>query len=46
MSRFLVGHLGELHAWEGVLVAVLAIGPFVLLGLTGWVVRRRDSKGR
>ena len=35
-------HLGQLHAWEQVLVALLAFGPFILLGIVVVVVRRRD----
>jgi Na+-translocating ferredoxin:NAD+ oxidoreductase RnfE subunit len=35
-------HMGQLHAWEHVLVAVLAFGPFILLGIVVMVVRRRD----
>ena len=36
-------HLGPLHPVEQVLVLVLAFGPFVLLALTIWVSRRRNS---
>jgi hypothetical protein len=36
-------HLGPLHPVEQVLTLVLAFGPFVLLALTIWIVRRRDS---
>ena len=35
-------HLGQLHAWEQVLVLLLAFGPFILLGIVVVVVRRRD----
>ena len=35
-------HMGELHAWEQVLVLLLAFGPFILLGVVVFVVRRRD----
>lgn len=35
-------HLGELHAWEQVLVVLLAFGPFILLAIVVVVVRRRD----
>lgn len=35
-------HLGQLHAWEQVLVLLLAFGPFLLLGVVVLVVRRRD----
>ena len=34
--------MGELHAWEQVLVLLLAFGPFILLGVVVFVVRRRD----
>ena len=36
-------HLGELHAYEQWLVAVIAFGPFVVLGIVVYVVRRRDG---
>lgn len=35
-------HLGDLHAYEQVLVLLLAFGPFILLGIVVYVVRRRD----
>ena len=35
-------HMGQLHAWEQVLVLLLAFGPFILLGAVVFVVRRRD----
>ena len=38
----IVQHLGQLHAWEQVLVLLLAFGPFILLGVVVVVVRRRD----
>jgi len=34
--------MGQLHAWEQVLVLLLAFGPFILLGIVVFVVRRRD----
>jgi uncharacterized protein YpmS len=34
--------MGQLHAWEQVLVLLLAFGPFILLGVVVFVVRRRD----
>jgi hypothetical protein len=37
-------HLGPLHPVEQALVFVLAFGPFVLLALTIWVSRRRNSR--
>jgi hypothetical protein len=43
VAPFLVAqHLGQLHAWEQVLVLLLAFGPFILLGIVVVVVRRRD----
>jgi len=35
-------HLGALHAYETVLLAVLAFGPFVVLAVVVTVLRRRD----
>jgi hypothetical protein len=35
-------HLGPLHPAEQILTLLLAFGPFVLLGLTIWVTRRRN----
>jgi hypothetical protein len=35
-------HLGALHAYEKVLVAVVAVGPFVVLAVVVSVLRRRD----
>ncbi len=35
-------HLGELHAYEQWLVAVIAFGPFVVLGIVVYVVRARE----
>lgn len=34
-------HLGKLHAYEAWIVYVLAFGPFLLLGVTVWIARRR-----
>jgi hypothetical protein len=36
-------HLGPLHPIEKVLTLVLAFGPFVLLGVTIWITRRRNA---
>ncbi len=36
-------HLGPLHTWETVLTYVLAIAPFVLLGVVIWIRRRQDT---
>ncbi len=35
-------HLGELHAIEKVLVGLIAFGPFVVLAIVVYVVRKRD----
>ena len=37
-------HLGPLHPVEKILTLVLAFGPFLLLALTIWVSRRRNSR--
>ena len=36
-------HLGGLHPLETALVALLAFGPFVALGVVVYLQRRRDS---
>ena len=36
-------HMGALHAYEQVLVLLLAFGPFVVLGIVVWVRRREDA---
>jgi hypothetical protein len=35
-------HLGDLHAFETVLLALLAFGPFVVLVVVVFAIRRRD----
>ena len=35
-------HLGALHPFEQLLVALVAFGPFVVLFVVVYVVRRRD----
>ena len=35
-------HMGDLHAYEQLLVWLLAFGPFVVLFAVVYVVRRRD----
>lgn len=35
-------HLGALHAYEKLLVALIAFGPFVVLAVVVHVVRKRD----
>lgn len=37
-------HLGDLHAYEKLLVAIIAFGPFVALGVVVVVLRRRDRR--
>ena len=37
-------HLGELHRYEKLLVALIAFGPFVVLALVVAVMRRRDDR--
>ena len=39
-------HLGELHAYEQWLVALIAFGPFVVLGIVVYVVRGREPPDR
>lgn len=36
-------HLGSLHPFEQGLVVVLALGPFVVLGIVVWLRRREDG---
>jgi len=38
-------HLGELHAYEKLLVGIIAFGPFVALVVVVAVLRRRDDRG-
>ena len=42
VSALLPLHLGALHPYEQVLVIALAFGPFVILALVVYVIRRRD----
>jgi hypothetical protein len=35
-------HLGALHPYERIMVLVLAIGPFIILGLAIWFRARQD----
>ncbi|MFP5253204.1 MAG: hypothetical protein ACLGH4_05360 [Actinomycetes bacterium] len=39
-------HLGELHTYEQVLVAAIALGPFVVLAVVVAVQRRRGDRPR
>jgi hypothetical protein len=36
-------HLGSLHPYEQGLVALIALGPFVVLFIVVFVLRRRDA---
>lgn len=36
-------HLGDLHAYEQLLVGLIAFGPFVVLIVVVAVLRRRDA---
>jgi hypothetical protein len=42
MNPALPLHLGALHPYEQLLVALVAFGPFVVLFVVVYVVRRRD----
>ena len=42
MNPALPLHLGALHPYEQLLVALVAFGPFVVLIAVVYVVRRRD----
>jgi cytochrome c-type biogenesis protein CcmH/NrfF len=39
-------HLGPLHPAEQALTLLLAFGPFVLLGVTVWLSRRRNARDK
>lgn len=41
-APFVPVHLGDLHAYETVLLAILAFGPFVVLAVVVYIIRRRD----
>lgn len=41
-TMYLPLHFGSLHPIEQVVVVLLAFGPFMLLGLVVFVIRRRD----
>lgn len=34
-------HMGQLHAYEQLLVVLLAFGPVLLLAVTVWIARKR-----
>lgn len=42
ISELVLLHLGSLHTYETVLLGVLAFGPFVVLAVVVYVIRRRD----
>ena len=42
MNPALPLHMGSLHPYEQLLVALVAFGPFVVLFVVVYVVRRRD----
>lgn len=35
-------HFGQLHAYEQALVLLVAFGPFLVLGVVVYIVRKRD----
>lgn len=35
-------HFGDLHPFEQIIVILLAFGPFILLGIVVFIIRRRD----
>jgi len=37
-------HLGALHTYEQALLAVIAFGPFLVLGVVVVLIRRRDAR--
>ena len=43
LATVVLEHLGPLHTWETVLTYVLAIAPFVLLGIVIWFRRRQEA---
>lgn len=38
----LAQHMGQLHAYENFLVIAIAFGPFLVLGVVVFLIRRRD----
>jgi hypothetical protein len=42
VAGLVVQHLGELHSYERALVLLVAFGPFVVLAVVVYVLRRRD----
>ena len=43
-TTVVLGHIGGLHPVETALVALLAFGPFVALGVVVFLQRRRDDR--
>jgi hypothetical protein len=43
MGALVVQHMGDLHGYEQVMVALIAFGPFVALGVVVVILRRRDA---
>ncbi len=43
IAELVLAHLGKLHAYEHVLVWVLAIGPVLLLAVTLRIARKRNQ---
>jgi hypothetical protein len=44
IAEYTPGHLGTLHAYEQVLVLLLAFGPLLLLAVTIRIARRRVER--
>lgn len=42
VAQLLAQHMGQLHAYEQYLVLAVAFGPFVVLGIVVFWVKRRD----
>lgn len=42
VAHLLAQHMGQLHAYEQYLVLAVAFGPFVVLGIVVFWVKRRD----
>lgn len=44
MSTVVLMHLGDLHGYEKLLVAAIALGPFLVLAVVAVLMRRRDDR--
>ena len=44
IAAFVPGHMGQLHAYEQVIVLLLAFGPLLLLAVTIRIARRRADR--